>query len=316
MSELRDNILRDVRVTPHVLHRIIATAHHRYKVFRIPKRNSSAFREVAQPAMEVKLLQKWLINYLQSKLPVHDSAVAYCIGKGIKHNATIHKENRYVLKLDFKNFFPSISGIHIKKHIKKHCALQFTEEELNDMVQILCWTAPHSSKRVLCVGAPSSPFISNSILFEFDTYATNVAKKYDAIYTRYADDLTFSSNSEFVVSKIESEIRSILEVLKTPKLSINDDKTVHTSRGRGITITGIVVTPEKQLSIGRERKRLISSMVDYFLKAKLSFDDVQKLNGLLAFAYDIEPDFIRRLKTKYGHDIVSKIRSVAVQIKV
>ena len=79
----------------------------RYKVYSIPKRNGNR-RIIAQPAREVKRLQRALMKVLLSKLPIHEAATAYRKGRSTLDNARAHAENGPILKLDLKNFFPSI----------------------------------------------------------------------------------------------------------------------------------------------------------------------------------------------------------------
>ena len=119
MNRLREQIADTFDVFPVELNRIIATAPHRYKVFYIPKKQAGRFREIAQPAYELKKIQNWLVDHLNDRLPTHDCAVAYRKGRGIKYNAIQHAGKRYVLKMDLINFFPSIVQDDVIKHIKK-----------------------------------------------------------------------------------------------------------------------------------------------------------------------------------------------------
>lgn len=307
MSDLRKLILNDLPISSNQLNRLIATAPHRYKKFYIPKKTPGEMRLVAQPASEVKTLQRWLVNHLKDKLPVHLAAAAYQGGTGIKFNADQHKESRFVLKMDFKDFFYSISENDVRCHFVKYYDQNISKEDLDDFCRILLWSPKNTKDRSLCIGAPSSPFISNSVMFDFDSLLFAFCEKQDVRYTRYADDLTFSTNAENKLSSIFMFVLQLVSKLDYPKLKINISKTVNTSRGRGIKITGVTVTADKKLSLGRERKRVIRSMVNHFLLDHLTKDEVSKLKGLLAFANDIEPEFIKRIKSKYGGDILRKI---------
>lgn len=310
MNKLREKILSEFSsILPSELNRIISTAPHRYKVFYIPKKSLGEYREIAQPAKELKIIQNWLVGYISNHLPIHDCVMAYKAGTGIKKNAEQHRNNRYVLKMDFERFFPSIGMNDVVKHFQKYGGAEFSEGDVADICKIILWAPPNGFGRNLCIGAPSSPFISNSILFDFDEAVSIFCQKIDVIYTRYADDLIFSTNREQILSEVERFVYQLLRELTYPKLSVNTKKTVHTSKGRGITITGVVVTPLKKLSVGRDRKRLIRSSIHHFLNQRLSFDETQKLNGLLAFTQDIEPSFIEAMKNKYGVDILNRIKS-------
>lgn len=311
MSDLRKLILNDLPISSNQLNRLIATAPHRYKTFYIPKKTPGELRLVAQPASEVKTLQRWVVDHLKDKFPIHLAAAAYQPGTGIKFNADQHKESRFVLKMDFKDFFYSIMENDLRSHFVKYYDQNISNEDLDDFCRILLWAPKYTRDRSLCIGAPSSPFISNSVMYDFDSLLSVFCGEKEVKYTRYADDLTFSTNVENKLSSIFDFVIQLVSKLDYPKLKININKTVNTSRGRGIKITGVTVTADKKLSLGRDRKRAIRSMVNHFLLGHLSKDDVNKLNGLLAFANDIEPEFIIRIQTKYGFDILRKIhRSV------
>ena len=108
MSRLLAILTLETGLTGHDLSRIIASAPRRYKEFKMPKRQGG-FRHMAQPAREVKALQRALVKHYLEKLPIHSSAMAYERGTSIRLNAERHaKVNGPILKLDFRDFFPSI----------------------------------------------------------------------------------------------------------------------------------------------------------------------------------------------------------------
>src|SRR5258708_32226067 len=106
------NLLRELSIElglgSNDLLRIIATAPARYKVFQIPKRRGG-MRTIAQPSRELKAIQRFILDKILSKLPVHPAAAAYVTGRNIAENAIAHVKSRVVLKLDFSDFFPSIT---------------------------------------------------------------------------------------------------------------------------------------------------------------------------------------------------------------
>lgn len=81
----------------------IQTAPNRYKFHTIQKRHGGE-REIAQPTKSLKIVQRWVINQYFQNSPIHKAATAYIKGKGILDHAEQHKSNKYLLKLDFKNF--------------------------------------------------------------------------------------------------------------------------------------------------------------------------------------------------------------------
>ena len=94
-----------------------------YKVYQIPKRGKDKrekSRIIAQPSKELKFIQKYVIENYFSILPVHPSALAYKKGTSIKKNAVAHSKSSFLLKMDFKNFFPSIKPADFTQHIRKY----------------------------------------------------------------------------------------------------------------------------------------------------------------------------------------------------
>jgi RNA-directed DNA polymerase len=289
------------------------SAPHRYKVYVVPKRSGRGVRLLAQPAKEVKLVQRWLVENELQRLPVHLAATAYQPGTSIVKNATAHVEHRYLLKLDFKNFFPSIKGLHLRAHIGKYCPDIFTPDDIALICRMTLWYPPKLRELQLCVGAPSSPFISNTIMFGFDETVQSHCDPLQVTYTRYADDLTFSTNTPHLFRTLAKTVRKFLRSLEYPNIYLNQTKTVHTSKKHFRRVTGLVLASQGYVSLGRERKRSISAMVHHFTLGKLEDEACSKLRGLIAFAEDAEPLFVRRLEQKYGYDWILKIKQHGIK---
>ena len=293
MREAKDMILamsRDLGMLPGHLQKIIRTAPLRYKVFSIPKRKGG-LREVAQPAREVKSIQRWLIADLSRTLPLHESATAYRQGASIKDNAARHVDSEYILKMDFRNFFPSILMEDIVSHLVRHCPDEYDSSAMQLIAYVCTWAPRRQRPLRLCIGAPSSPLLSNSLLFEFDELIAQHAAEHGAIYTRYADDLTFSTSVPDVLNSFPDMVRDLVGQLAYPRLAINEGKTVFASRAGRRVITGVTITNDHRLSIGRERKRAIRAMYHHMLRGSLDDKGQQELRGLIAFAENIEPGF-------------------------
>ena len=298
MLNPNDLLLRmseDLAMLPSHLEVIIRTAPVRYKLFEIPKK-SGGVRQVAQPAREVKAIQRWLVNEFEPKLPIHSSATAYRSGSSIKKNAEAHASSRYMLKLDFQNFFPSITRDDIVRHFERHLSDQLDPLTQHFVAHACCWMPKRLPPLRLCIGAPSSPMLSNSIMYELDCRISAIAERDNVVYTRYADDITLSSRERDKVDQYSEVVKEILKELPYPKLKLNVDKTVRASRAGRRIVTGLVLTPDGNVSIGRDRKRLIRAMYHRSLKQELDYEQAQVLTGLLAFADNVEPGFSQRLK--------------------
>jgi RNA-directed DNA polymerase len=284
------------------------TAPLKYKRFEIAKRTRGT-RTIAQPSRELKAYQSILVDFLEGFLPVHDAAHAYKKGSSIKKNASRHLKSKYLLKMDFENFFNSIKPIHFVNLLNEIHA-DFSKNELNLMINLLFWRPNKSylAKLMLSVGAPSSPLISNSILYFFDLKVSTFCMNNNITYTRYADDLTFSTNKKDILFEIPEIIKSILNESFSEKIYINERKTIFTSKAHNMHVTGITLTPDGKLSIGRSRKRYISSLVHNYTNNSLEPEKINHLKGLLAFAYDIEPNFKAKMINKYGFDTIERLK--------
>lgn len=293
--EIVHQMAGDLGILPSHISLLMRTAPARYKVFYIPKR-SGGMREVAQPAREVKMIQRWLIRYFKDRLPIHEAVTAYMTGTSIRANAIAHCDSQYLLKLDFSNFFPSIVKHDIQTHLERYCG-DFIDTSARDLIaHACCWTPRREYPPRLCIGAPTSPMLSNSVMYDFDQLLGNIANNERVTYTRYADDITLSATEPGKLDRYVDLVMQLLLDLAYPRIELNTTKTVRASRASKRVVTGLVLTPTGNVSIGRERKRIIRAMFHRNIHGKLNAKEIQVLEGFLAFAENIEPGFCERLK--------------------
>ena len=309
MSQLRERICNDLFISQQQLNRLILRAPHTYKVYSIPKKTGGK-RIIAQPARETKYLQNWLIQNIFSRLPVHQCATAYRAGASIKVNASRHAKNTYLTKLDFRHFFTSIKSDDLRAHFSRHLADGLELDEIEDIVRISCIQYSQGKTLCLSIGAPSSPVLSNSQMFLFDSIVDTWCSAEKIAYTRYADDLTFSTNVRGLCSKIESMVRTTMRQIDDPTLTLNTRKTIHLSKKNQRRITGLVITNEGTVSIGRDKKRYISSLIHKYSIGSLDQKQLVILQGLLGFAKDVEPLFVARMRSKYGRKLITEILKI------
>lgn len=278
-----------------------ATAPHRYKKYEINKRNGNGKRLIAHPSKELKFIQRLIITHLQELLPIHETALAYRKGKSIKDNAQIHLHTRYLLKMDCKDFFPSINP-KLFFEVSQNAGILFNDKDKKLLSNILFYKLNRNSSLQLSIGAPSSPLISNFIMYFFDEEIKKVCDRKKINYTRYADDLTFSTSLQNILFEIPEIVLSSLENHTNGCIRINNQKTVFSSKAHNRHVTGITLSNNNTLSIGRKRKRQISSLIHKFTLGVLNHRTILHLQGLLSFAKYIEPDFYQRMCKKYGQE--------------
>ncbi|WP_045377453.1 retron St85 family RNA-directed DNA polymerase [Vibrio campbellii] len=303
--DLVKKLASEVGVTEQEIKAFLHLAPRKYKVYTIPKRKSGV-RVIAQPTSELKKLQRKFVKIVN--FPTHECSMAYKKGVGIKQNAEIHQANTYLLKMDLENFFNSISPDIFWKVWSEFNPLPTSVDKLYiEKLLFWCPSKKNSNKLILSVGAPSSPNISNFCMSKFDDVVSKFCQDRNIIFTRYADDLTFSTKKRDVLFEVPSLVQHALSEEFGRRLTINHSKTTFSSMAHNRHITGITINNEGNLSIGRDKKRYIKHLVHQFKYNNLDEQDIYHLKGLLAFAKYIEPSFLGSLNEKYSFEVMKKI---------
>jgi hypothetical protein len=280
--------------------RIAQTAPRRYKLFTIPKRSGSDRRVIAQPAREIKAMQRYLVAVKLAPLPIHPIATAYRAGRSIADNAAAHAGKRVILKLDFRDFFNTITPHDLAAVLDSAMSATITAADRVLLNAILFWLNPLDNRLCLAIGAPSSPFISNAVMKPLDRQFAAITRAHAVRCTRYADDITLSANSIESLLRAEQEVRQAVNRCPHPRLTFNDDKRgVFTTAGRRL-VTGLVLTPDGKVSLGRERKRQISAALHHITIGRdVTRAHREETRGWLAYANSVEPAFVMRMAVKY-----------------
>ncbi len=303
---IKKAIANDLSIPDSLIDEAINVARAHVKTFNIPKRSGNS-RKIYHPSKKLKTLQYWLIHSVFSKIQVHDSSMAYRDGISILHNAEKHKSNRFFLKMDLENFFPSISFndfIPILRtwHINNN-AKWILDTESEDLIRRICFYKNDK----LAVGYPSSPIISNIVMTEFDSKVSTLISdnKYGkVIYTRYADDLVFSTNKKGACSEIKEKICNLIQGTSSPNISVNHSKTkLGSSTGGSASVTGLKICSGGHITIHRKQKDHIRLLLSLYRKGKLDQKKEKSLLGHLSYCHYVAPDFYTNLSKKYFKEI-------------
>ena len=300
-----ERIARETGLSVEKIAAIVRSATYRYKTYTIPKR-TGGHRTISQPTPALKFIQRWLCRNVLSYCPIHEAAAAYRKGLDISSNARLHVKHNYLLKIDFENFFPSITSDDVRNVLdanRRVCVPRLGEEDIEVIVKAVC------KDGALSIGAPSSPMLSNIMMYEFDRVVFEECQRRRVKYSRYADDIGLSTNVPDQLAVLLEFIRRDLRYRNSPALKINTHKTVFTSRKRRRMITGIILTSDGHLSIGRQAKRALRSRIYRYSAGMLSEEEISSLRGYLAFVNSVEPELISRLRPKYGPAVIERLMS-------
>lgn len=312
ISEFYYSAAHHLRVSARQVEKVVKTAPFRYKHYTIRKRNGGR-RDIHHPSPVLKSLQRWMIRGPVAGLPVHDAVYSYREGRGIAMNAAAHLRSNYFARFDFEAFFPSITNKVLKTFLAASVnqgRILLDDDVIAAVARLACRATAMPSEDVLSIGAPSSPYLSNALLFEFDNAVFDRAGAHGVVYTRYADDVFLSSADLDSLRAFEPQFRSIVRDL-VPFLRLNDSKHQHFSRRRRVTITGVNVTPDRKLSVGRSVKRSIKTRLYLALAGQLDSAELSPLRGSIAYVMSIEPAFLDSLRSKFGAECVDALMEFA-----
>ncbi len=259
-----------------------------YSTFEILKKNGKK-REINAPNNRLKAIQTALANCLWDELIQirNERQIKNCISfafekrtdrhternnkfevkkeKKNKHiespiisNAIIHRNKKFVLNIDLESFFDSFHFGRVRGFFEKNRDFKVPIEIATIIAQISCY------KGRLPQGAPSSPILTNLICQTLDYRILRLAKKYKLDYTRYADDLTFSTNRKDFCEEYDGFIKEVEIVITKAGFQINKEKTrlqYHDSRQ---TVTGLVVN--KKINIDNNYYRQTRALADSYYR--------------------------------------------------
>ena len=229
----------------------VASRDEYYKEIQIPK-NGGGIRTIHAVQGPMRMLQRKLYHYLQEKYEPSKYATGFVPGKNIIENAKIHRKNKIIIKYDIKDFFPSITFPRVRGMFMQK-PFSFSAERATTFAQICCL----DNGGPIPQGAVTSPYISNMICRKLDSRLSGYAKKNRLLYSRYADDMVFSTNQNHLDSElITTHVR---QILKEEAFILNEAKTKVLSKHYPQSITGVLVN--EGLNLRRTYIRNIRAML-------------------------------------------------------
>lgn len=276
-----------------------------YKIYKIKKRNGK-YRNICEPSSNLKQIQKRILTNILNNKSISKYAKAYHKGVGLKDNAIPHINKEMILKLDIKDFFENISFVDIYNSC---FSIEYFPKSVGMILTYLCTYDNH-----LTQGSPTSAYISNLVMKEFDEELGNWCNLKNISYTRYSDDMTFSG--EFNPSELIVKVRKMLYKLG---LELNNNKIHIVHKSSSQNVTGIVVNEKLQVNIKYRNKirQEIYYIKKFGLSSHMKKSDINieskkylnKLYGRILYVlqineYDKEfikyKQFIKSLKRQYN----------------
>jgi RNA-directed DNA polymerase len=254
-----------------------------YVSFAIPKR-SGGERIIMAPKTELKGLQRKLLELLVSKLPVSDKAHGFRKGRSIRSNAEPHVGRRVVVKLDLKDFFPSVHMGRVRGllvslgyayPVAATLGVLMTESVRQPVMENgEVFHVPVGPRH--CVqGAPTSPALCNAITLTLDHRLSGLATRLGFAYTRYADDMSFSGDDD---SSVMALISLAARIVRDEGFELRRDKTLIMRSGGPQRVTGVTVN--RDLGMSRQERRKLRAALhrqsvnggpDAVLRGKLAY---------------------------------------------
>lgn len=268
-------------------------------------------RDVYRINKKLKEFHIFLNLFLFDFLPVMEGSVfSYRKGVNVLDAVKIHADSKFFFKTDISDFFNSIDKDEIIKVITKNkslipfCDVDVYIDRIIDLVTI---------DGVIPLGFSTSPAISNAVLYSFDALFSEHSSNNELIYSRYSDDIIVSSKDNKCISGVDVFISKILEENFDGKFKLNKKKSIYTHKGNKVKILGMVITPNGYISVDSKIKEDIEISIYFYIKNKSKFieringnisDGVNKISGYLNYINTIDPNYINKLRKKYGATVI------------
>ncbi|SFJ73878.1 reverse transcriptase family protein [Thermoflavimicrobium dichotomicum] len=235
-------------------HRNTATLCH-YARFTIPKKNGGV-REISAPKKELRQAQAWVKERILDRIPVHQAAYGFVPGRSTVDHAKQHLKQAAVIKMDLKDFFPTINFWRVKGVFRSFGY----SEAISTLFALLCTEPPRTEvefdgkyyyiamgERQLPQGACTSPALTNIICRRLDHRLSRLAETLGFTYTRYADDLAFSCD-ESALCRIGALMTKARDIIDSEGFMVNEEKTRVLRSSQRQKVTGIVVNEKPNIS--------------------------------------------------------------------
>lgn len=254
-------------------------------VFRFKR--SGSLRTIRCPNAKMKALQAWVLRNILDKLTTSTHATAFKKGVGLIDNVKPHAENRFYLCLDIKNFFDSI---HFGRVFHLFRTLGYSNRTAWMLTQVC------TCEGSLPQGGVTSPALANLIASKLDRRLSGFVGRRNIVYTRYADDMTFSARNPKALLKTRTFIEKIIS---EERFLINEKKSRTSGPKLRTQVTGLIKNASKPgFGIGRQKRREMRAVMHRFGtsgKVTSDYPTRESIDGWLCFLKSVDDVCFRNM---------------------
>jgi len=287
-----------------------------YVRFKMAKK-TGGFREISAPKPQLKRLQYWILDNILNKVMVSEEIHGFVKERNIVSNAMPHIAKAVVMNFDLENFFPTLSYPRVKGLFKSLgysaevatiLALLTTEAEQKEVILDGETLYLYTGERYLPQGSPASPMITNLICRKLDNRMQGIATTLGFTYTRYADDMTFSSATYTNINKI---LYWVKKITKDEGFVLHPNKTRIMKKGSCQEVTGVVVN--EKASVNRKELKKFRALLYQIEQSGLEGKSWHgKRDNLMAVIWGYA-NFIKMVDPKKGAKFIAQIKEIMKQ---
>lgn len=268
-------------------------------------------REIYRPNKKLKTYHSFINLFILEKLPVNTSVVySYRKGVNVYDAVSKHALSKHFFQTDISRFFPSIKVELVRNTLlKNHDCTPISDlsVHIDRIIELVMVDGG------LPVGFSTSPLISNVCLFDFDNIVQEYCVAHNIIYTRYSDDLIFSSKEREGLIDIPKFLQNVMLKIFNGSIFLNVSKTKFTHAGSKIKLLGMVILPNGKVSVDKKFKDNIEVLLHFYVKDRKKFFDLvesdlkggmEKISGYLSYVNTVDKDYLNKLRKKYGMTVV------------
>ncbi len=299
--ETLDDFSTFTRLSKGLIYRLSRFNDKNYFSYSITKKSGGS-RLISQPSAELKALQSWILKNILDRLKVSPACKGFERQVNIVDNAKPHIGSLAVMCLDLDDFFPTIKVNQVWSVFR----MLGYNPRIASVLATLC-----TYQGTLPQGSPASPKLSNLVCLRLDSRILGYVGKRGIMYTRYADDLSFSSYS---YTKLIKVYPFVSRIIRSEDFKLNLSKTRFAGPSRRHQITGLIVN-DTRVGIGRIRLRELRAKINHFCKNSSitqSGQSLEHIKGWLSFVknvdskrYEMLIKYVQKKQTKFPKSKVS-----------